>query len=99
MSVYRFIGLESDIDGYRKLNRFGQSIDMPDDLARELILGAGPEQGFAGACALLPEKDFQSVGFTDSELRVFAIPSAQFGDKAADFLRKKRNALEALDSY
>jgi hypothetical protein len=99
MSSFRFIGLLAEIAGYRKLERFGQAIDLPDAVASELILGAGAEQGYAGAAALLPDAEFQAIGFTPEELQRFATPATQIGEKAQAFLEKKRAALQALDEY
>ncbi len=107
MSIYRHVGLETNIFGYRKLERFGQSIDLPDDVAKGIILGAGAVQGHAGASALLPDAEFQAVGFTDAELRYFATPASWASDVnlkdgklyVADFMTKKQAALEALHAY
>jgi hypothetical protein len=99
MSTYRFIGTEAEIAGQRTLKHFGQSVELPDDVAAGLILGAGAEQGHAGAVALLPDGDFKALGFTKEELQYFGSPGAQFGDKAKEFLEKKKAAVEALHSY
>ena len=99
MSIYRFLGTECLIGDRRKLQQFGQSIELPDDVAHELILGAGPEQGFAGASLLLPDEDFKIAfdGMTDREIMHFGVPANQFGDQASGFRDRKKAALEALD--
>jgi hypothetical protein len=107
MSTYRFLGTEADIPGFRTLRYFGQSIDLPDDLANELILGAGKVTGNAGAIVLLPESEFERLDFSPEELKHFATPASQSQDQKAgdavlslaDFQAKKHAAFEALSKY
>jgi hypothetical protein len=105
----RFLGIEADIVGHgRKLQRFGQAIELPEALAKELILGGGRAQGWAGATAMLPEAEFDAIGFTEAQLKYFGLPASWNSDvkinkdtilSVAEFLEKKKDALMALHGY
>lgn len=105
--TYRFLGTEAEIPGFRKLQRYGQKVELDPEVAKDFIIGAGSTSGHAGACALLPEEEFQVIGFTTAELLHFSTPDAQVSDKrvsgetlsVAAFLEKKQAALAALDTY
>jgi len=108
MGIYHYLGQQANILGYRELQRLGQSIELPDDLARELIIGGGRAQGWAGATQLLPKAEFDQIGFTPAELKYFALPASWNSDvqigrtevlSVADFLKKKQSALMALHEY
>ena len=87
--TYRFLGSASDIGESIRLSRFGQSVELPDELARVAVLGG---------CALLPESEFLSVGFTTRELESFG--SVASHERApAEFLDKKRRALVAAHEW
>lgn len=91
----RFIGDRCEIGGHPLLDRFGQTIDLPVPLARDLILGGGSAAGWAGASALLPDDRFQAVGFTDVDLKDFSMPGSH-ADAPVEFKNKKTAALVAL---
>jgi hypothetical protein len=83
MHTYYFVGSYCEIDGGRiKLERFGQRIDLPEDLATTVILGGG---------AILPEADFESLGFTEQEISLYAYPGQQATAPEA-FLKKRSQA-------
>lgn len=90
--IFRFIGTECQIGDYPPLQSFGQSIDIPETLAREIIAPpANPERG----SALLPEATFQAIGFTADELVAHRWVSSH-GDAPAAFQAKKAAAIAAL---
>jgi hypothetical protein len=83
--TFRFVGNASDIGEGIRLTNFGQAVELSDELAREAALGG---------CALVPDAEFQAIGFTDKELVAYA--SAGSHERApADFLEKKKSALIA----
>lgn len=87
MSTYRFVGSYCEIDGGRiKLERFGQRIELPDEVAETVIRGGG---------AILPEADFESLGFTEQEISLYAYPGQQIGAPEA-FTRKQQEAHRAF---
>lgn len=94
MNIYRFIGTETDIGG-EKLKEFGQTITLSDSRAKEAIMGAGPEQGYAGATALIPDDDYQKLKITDEEQRQYAYPGRR-ERMSADFKPKYHAAFDAL---
>ena len=66
MNVYHFVGSYCEIDGGRiKLERFGQRVELPEDVAGIVIRGGG---------AILPEAEFARPGFTEQELSLYAYP-------------------------
>lgn len=81
--TYRFLGTYSEIGDVARLDQFGQAVDLPLALAEDAV---------AGGCALLPEDEFQRIGFTADELRRFAPPATHQG-APPEFLEKKRRAL------
>jgi len=61
MSSYRFVGSYQHIfDTPFELKRFGQLIEMPDDLARKSV---------SDGAQLIPPADFDAIGFTAEELK------------------------------
>jgi hypothetical protein len=60
--TYYFIGTEALITGYPQLTRFGQKIDLPDDVASEV----------RKKVALLTADQWQMLGFTEKELGTFS---------------------------
>ena len=85
MKAYRFVGTDSEITGYPRLQRFGQRIELPDDF--NVSSGHG--------IPLLPEKVFESVGFTVEELQRFADPGSH-AEAPQEFLDKKLKAIGLL---
>lgn len=87
MGVYHFVGSYCEIDGGRvKLERFGQRIELTDDIAKTVIMGGG---------AILPEAEFKRLGFTDAELKDYQFPGPQ--ENAPEGFRAKKKA--ALVAY
>jgi hypothetical protein len=83
--TYRFVGSNSDIGDSIRLIRFGQSVELSDEQARNAVLGG---------CALVPDEAFTEIGFTNAELSSFA--SVGSHERApAEFIDKKRRALMA----
>lgn len=71
MKPYFFVGSYCEIDGGRiKLERFGQRIELPDEVAETVVKGGG---------AILPEAKFQEIGFTEQELSLYAYPGQRAG--------------------
>jgi len=84
--TYYFVGSNSDIGESIRLIRFGQAVELSDELAREAVLGG---------CALVADADFQEIGFTLKELETFG--SVGSHERApAEFIEKKKRALVAV---
>lgn len=84
--IYRFVGTYSEIGGYPDLTKFGQAIELPEDLGTDLIRRNTP---------LLPDAEFKALGFTDKELADHAYVGSH-ADAPVEFLDKKRKALVRL---
>lgn len=82
----RFLGSECSIGDYPRLESFGQTIELDEALAADAI---------RGGAALLPDAQFDALGFTDSELSDYGI-SASHQFAPAEFLAKKRAGLIAI---
>jgi hypothetical protein len=93
-STYRFIGTETEIGG-EKLTKFGQPVTLTDARAKEAIMGAGPDQGYAGATALIPDEDFQKLKLTDEELKTYDYPGRR-ARMSPEFKAKHEGAFETL---
>jgi hypothetical protein len=90
MAIYRFVGDQADIyNPLYQFRRFGQKADMDDACAHlHCLKGVG----------LIPEAEFEAIGFTDDELKLY--PSAISHMSAPDeFKRKKKTALMALHAF
>lgn len=77
------------------LDTFGQTVTLPDALAREMLSpvpGSGLEQRSA---PLLTEAEFDGVGFTPDELKAYA-EIGTHADAPGAFLAKKKAALAIL---
>lgn len=59
--TYRFVGAESTV-GDVQLKRFGQKIELTEEEAHNAILGGA---------AVIPDAEFEALGFTDQELAKF----------------------------
>jgi hypothetical protein len=60
-NTYRFLGTTpADVHGYPTLRRVGESVQLPTELYEDAAI--------RGNMALLPDADFQQIGFTDEEL-------------------------------
>jgi hypothetical protein len=90
MKPYFFVGSYCEIDGGRvKLERFGQRIELPDELAATVVRGGG---------AVLPEAKFDEIGFTEQELKQYAYPGQRLGAPEA-FNAKVVEAHRAFCEY
>lgn len=56
----RFLGTLSEITGVGKLTALGQSVEVSEEMLRDAILGG---------CALLPDEEFEALGFSVDELK------------------------------
>lgn len=72
--AYRFVGTVAEI-GSERLDRFGQRITL--DKAKAQVFQQG-------GCALLLETDFELIGFTDDELKIWADPFENVFDVPLD---------------
>jgi hypothetical protein len=90
MANYRFVGDHVDLFSPSiALRRFGQKVELDDALAKHAALGGAQ---------LIPEAEFDAIGFTDAELLKY--PSAISHMKAPeDFKRRKKVALIALYDF
>ncbi len=90
MATYRFVGDCADVyNPPYNFRRFGQKAEMDDALAAKCVR-AGVQ--------LIPEAEFDAIGFADDELAKY--PSAVSHMKApADFQRRKKTALIALHDF
>jgi hypothetical protein len=90
MSIYRFVGDHADVfNPAYQFRSFGQKAEIDDALAQQLVRKRIP---------LIPEAEFEAIGFTGDELA--AHPSAVSHMSAPDeFKRKKKTALLALDEF
>ena|ERR1043165_7887431 len=68
MQAYRFVGSNCVIHGVAELSKFGQRIELPNDLAETVIRGGG---------AIIPEHEFEAIGFTADELKKYEFPGAR----------------------
>jgi hypothetical protein len=92
MSTYRFLGLSTEI-GEIKLTKFGQAIELPDELARQVI---GSHE--SGGAAILPNTEFEELGFTEQELSLYASPISH-GQANESFHGKKKKGLLAVHEF
>lgn len=83
---YRFIGTETIIGDHR-LTRLGEAIELTEEEAANVL---GP----TGA-PLLTEEAFESIGFTEQELSIYAFPGQRV-DAPEAFTDKMSVAFVAL---
>jgi hypothetical protein len=80
MDRFVFVGSYCEIDrGRIKLDRFGQGVTLPVELARVVIQGGG---------AVIPAEKFEAIGFTAEELKRFAFPGP--AESAPEAFKVKR---------
>lgn len=85
MQTYRFLGTVGAV-GSLELTQFGQRVTMSEEQAFEAV---------RGGCALLPDAEFQSIGFSSDELLKNAFPSAR-PRLDPSFQAKRRIAIQRL---
>jgi hypothetical protein len=91
MTTFVFVGAFSEVLGAGiKLDRFGQRVELPPDLADETKLDGG--------LPCIPAESFDALGFTAEELRKYA-KAATHENAPAEFLAKKKQALEILHNH
>ena len=86
--IYRFLGTSSEIYGVVELRQFGQSVELPDALAGDAIIGN---------CPLIPAATFDGI-FTADDARRYASPAARM-DAPKEFADKLKGALVALHDF
>lgn len=86
MKSYRFVGTLADVGGVR-LDRFGQKVQLP---AADAKHERGP--------AVIPEEEFERIGFTEEELTKFAFPGPR-SEAPPEFQKKINAALKARHEY
>ncbi len=79
--TYRFLGAHAEIGG-QVAERFGQPIDMPEDLYLEI----------RHKIPLLPEEDFAALGFSEGELQKYSLPRT-WATAPQEFQDKKEAAV------
>jgi hypothetical protein len=91
MAIYRFVGDSADVyNPSYAFRRFGQKADLDDAQAQQLVAKR--------RLPLIPEAEFDAIGFTDDELAKY--PSAiSHMNAPAEFQRKKKTALIALEEF
>jgi len=87
--VYRFVGTLCEIDEKIKLERLGQTVTLPEDIAISVITGGG---------SILPDDAFSGIGFTDQELQDYAYPGQRIEALQA-FQDKMRAAYVAMHDH
>lgn len=96
-SQYRFVGSEAFVCTDSKAGKgvqfklFGQSAILQDDIAHDAVLNSN--------AAIIPDADFQALGFTDAELKQYGTTRAREGALPTAFAAKLRAAWAALAAY
>lgn len=88
MNAYRFVGSACVLWGIAEFSTFGQRIELPEHTASEAI---------RGGAALVPEEEFEAIGFTADELKNFAFPGQQV-NAPEPFKTKQRAAILAYQT-
>lgn len=78
---YFNIGSETEIGGYPKLLRLGQSVELPEAIYRDAV---------HGGALLLTEEEFNGLGFTAEELEKY--PTGGLQRFAPEAVREKLKA-------
>jgi len=86
MSKYRFVGIEAEIVGVVRLDRFGQIAEIPDGMERE-----------AAAALCIPAETFDGI-FVAGDAETYAMP-ASHADAPKDFKARKRAAAIAVIEF
>jgi hypothetical protein len=86
MTAYRFVGIEAEITGHAKLDRFGQTVELPDGMDAE-----------AAAALLLPADEFAAI-FDGIDVEAYQMVAGH--DSApAEFQAAKREAAIAVNEF
>lgn len=86
MRSYRFIGIEAEIMGHAKLDRFGQEVALPDDMEAE-----------AAAALLLPQETFDGI-FDGVDVAAYQMV-ASHDTAPAEFQAAKFEAAKAVAQF
>jgi hypothetical protein len=85
-----FVGsLPSHMMGVVSFREFGQAVELTAEQARDLALGGA---------AIVPEEDFEKLGFQGAELAKFG-PFGSHANAPAEFATKKAAAIAAYDRF
>jgi hypothetical protein len=86
MSQFRFIGIESEISGHARMDRFGQLVTLPEGMDAE-----------AAAACCIPAEEYGAI-FEGIDVEPFAMVAAH--DAAPkEFQERKRQAAAALNEF
>jgi hypothetical protein len=85
--MYRYAGSLTDV-GDVKLNKFGQLVEFPEELAQTVILGGGQ---------ILPTDDAVWKDFTEQELSIYANPLTHAQANASFLAKKKKTQIACSD--
>lgn len=86
---YRFLGDWAELEGIVRLSRFGQQVELTDEVAHKAVAENLP---------IVPEDIWEGLDISDEECKRY--PNAIQQNRApADFLEKKGKALIALQDY
>jgi hypothetical protein len=88
MPQYRYIGGATSYIGDTKLDHYGQSVELDEQMAF---------MAMEGGCALLTAEHFDEFGFTPEELAAYKEPGSDW-NAPAEFKAKKRAALIAYQT-
>lgn len=82
MAQFVFVGAHCELPNL-KLERFGQTVELTDAAAENIIAGGG---------AILPKSEFDAIGFSDEEVKSFAFPGPRI-TAPAEFQEKYSRAV------
>lgn len=86
--TFVFLGTVSEVWGHGiKLTRFGERVELPEDVAAETKIHGG--------LPCITAEDFDAIGFTADELKRYSV-SATHDAAPLSFREKKAEALEIL---
>jgi len=87
--MIRFVGAFGDFAG-RRLDRLGDRVDViPEDF----------EEAVSGGCALLPDEEFEAIGFTAQELTRYATAGDRARGMEPGFAAKMEKAQNAFRAW
>jgi hypothetical protein len=86
MTAYRFVGIEAEITGHAKLDRFGQEVELPEGM-----------EATAAAALLLPAELFNRI-FEGVDVEAYQMVAGH-DDAPAEFQTAKRQAVIAVAEF
>lgn len=84
--TFRFVGIEAEIMGHARMDRFGQVVELPDGM-----------EATAAAALLLPAEQFDEI-FDGVDVEAYQMP-ASHDDAPEEFKAAKRQAAIAVAEY